>query len=103
MELSKRKFHNPELAAQHRKETIAFKDGAIFIAFLDLDGLLNKTALSKQYFGKTQGWFSQKLNGATVCDKERSFTVNESHHLAEAFRDIAKRLIAPADEIDNAE
>lgn len=103
MDISKRKYFNKELAAQHRKETIAFTEGAIFIAFLDLDGLLNKTALSKQYFGKTQGWFSQKLNGATVCDKERSFTTHESHQLAEAFRDIAKRLIAHADEIDNAE
>lgn len=101
MYLGKHKFHNPELAEKHREETLSFKEGAIFTAFLDLDGLINKTALAKQYFGKTQGWFSQKLHGATVCDKERSFSDEESHCLAESFRDIAKRLMAHADEIDN--
>lgn len=103
MYLGKRKFYNPELAEKHRDETLLFKEGAIFTAFLDLEGLINKTALAKQYFRKTHGWFSQKLHGVTVCDKERSFTPEESHQLAEAFRDIAKRLIAHADEIDNAE
>lgn len=103
MYLSKRKYHDPELAEQHRAETITFKDGAIFTAFLDLDGLLNKTAIAKQYFGKTHGWFSQKLHGATVCDKERSFSADEAHQLAEAFRDIANRLKSHADEIDAAE
>ena len=103
MYLGKRKFFSPELAEQHRKDAIAFREGAIFTAFLDLEGLLNKTALAKQYFGKSQSWLSQKLHGATVCDKERSFTPEEAHHLAESFRDIAKRLSAHADEIDNAE
>ena len=102
MYLGKRKYHNPELADQHREETITFKEGAIFTAFLDLDGLINKSAIAKQYFGKTQTWFSQKLNGAIICDKERSFNLEESHQLAEAFRDIAKRLISHAEEIDNA-
>lgn len=103
MYLGKKKFHSPELAEQHRDDTIIFKDGAIFTAFLELDGLLNKTAIAKQYFGKTQGWFSQKLHGATVCDKERSFTADEARQLAEAFRDIARRLVAHADEIEAAE
>lgn len=102
MDLGKRKYYNPQLAEQHRIETISFKEGAIFMAFFDLDGLINKTALAKRYFRKTQGWFSQKLHGATVCDKERSFSDEESHCLAESFRDIAKRLMAHADEIDNA-
>lgn len=103
MYLGKRQYHNPELAEQHREETVSFKEGAIFTAFLDLDGLINKSALAKQYFGKSQVWFSQKLHGATVCDKERSFSDEEPHQLAESFRDIAKRLMAHADEIGNAE
>ena len=54
------------------------------------------------FFGKTHGWFSQKLHGANVCDKDRSFSSDESRQLADAFRDIAKRLMAHADEIDSA-
>lgn len=103
MYLGKHKFYNPELAEKHRTEAVSFREGAIFVAFSDLDGLLNKTAIARQYFGKSQGWFSQKLHGATVCDKERSFSESEAHQLAEAFRDIAKRLLAHADEIENAD
>lgn len=103
MYLGKRKFFNAELAEQNRREAISFKEGAIYTAFLDLDGLINQTALVKQYFKKSQGWFSQKLHGATVCDKERSFSPAEAHQLAESFRDIANRLLAHADEIDTAE
>ena len=103
MYLGKRKFQNSEMAETNRTSTLAFKEGSIFTAFLDLEGLINKTALARQYFGKTHEWFSQKLHGATVCDKERSFTSEEAHQLAEAFRDISRRLSAHADEIDTAE
>lgn len=103
MYLGKHIFHNSELAEKHRDKATSFKEGAIFTAFLDLDGLINKTVLAKQYFKKSHGWFSQKLHGTTVCDKERSFTKDEAHRLAESFRDLAKRLIAHADEIDKAE
>lgn len=103
MYLGKHKFHNPELAERNREETVSYKEGAIFTAFLDLDGLINKSAFARQYFEKSQGWFSQKLHGATVCDKERGFSKAEAHQLAESFRDLAKRLIAHADEIDKAE
>ena len=102
MYLGKHEYFNPALAEEHRREVVAFREGAIFSAFLDLDGLVNKSALARQYFGKTQGWFSQKLHGATVCDKSRSFTPAEARTLAEAFRDIALRLTAHADEIDAA-
>lgn len=103
MYLGKRKYYNPELAEKHREATIKFMEGAIFTAFLDLDGLINKSALARQYFQKSQGWFSQKLHGTTVCNKEQSFSKAEAHQLSESFRDIAKRLLAHADEIDNAE
>lgn len=102
MYLGKRKFFDPQLAEENRKTVVSFKEGAIFNSFLELEGLINKSAIAKQYFGKTQSWFSQKLHGATVCDKQRSFTSEEAHQLAESFRDIAKRLSAHADEIDNA-
>ncbi len=88
--------------AFRRAQLITEKMGAVWVAFLELKGLINKTQIAKQYFGKTQSWLSQKLNGCEVCKKERSFTEEEYHQLAEAFRDIARRLEKHADEIDAA-
>ena len=42
------------------------------------------------------------VNGCTVLNKSMAFKKDEYHQLAEAFRDIAKRLQAYADEIDAA-
>ena len=78
------------------------KQGAVWNAFVELEGLINKTQLAQQYFNKTHGWLSQKLHGCTVIDTKKSFTDPEYHQLADAFRDIAKRLNAHADEIDAA-
>lgn len=102
MYLGKHKFYNPEVAEENRKKVIATKSGAIFNTFMELEGLLNKSVVAKQYFEKSQGWFSQKLHGSTVCDKERGFSDTEAHQLAEALRDIANRLSAHANEIDSA-
>lgn len=88
--------------AYRRAQQVTVKEGAVWIAFLELKGLINKTQIAKQYFKRTHGWFSQKLNGCFVCKKEQGFTEEEYHQLAEAFRDIARRLEKHADEIDAA-
>lgn len=87
---------------ERRKEIIATKSGAVWNAFTELEDIINKSQLAKQYFGKSQSWFSQRLNGCTVRKKETAFKPEEYSKLAEAFRDIAKRLQAHADEIDTA-
>ena len=86
-----------------RAQLVSEKMGAVWMAFLELDGLINKTQLAKQYFGHTHGWLSQKLNGCELCRKKKSFTEEEYHQLAESFRDIARRLEKYAAEIDAAE
>lgn len=86
----------------NRAELTAEKSGAVFIAFSELEGLLNKSALAKQYFGKSQSWISQRIHGCTVLNQKAEFKEEEYHQIAEAFRDIAKRLQAHADEIDAA-
>lgn len=86
-----------------RSQMIHDKDGAVFVIFNELKGLINKTQLAEQYFNRTQSWLSQKLHGATVCHKERAFTEAEYAQLARAFRDIATRLNTYADEIDAAQ
>ena len=103
MYLGKRKIFNPESYEENRKKCIVNKSGATYTAFSELENLINKTQLAKQYFNRSQSWLSQRIFGSLVRKKEASFKPEEYHQLAEAFRDIAKRLQAHADEIDAAE
>ena len=102
MYLGKRDILNKTEYEEHRKKCIEYKPDATATAFSELEDIINKSQLSKQYFGKSQSWFSQRLNGCWVLNKSMSFKENEYHQLADAFRDIAKRLEAHADEIDAA-
>ena len=102
MYLGKRKIVRLDEYNERRKEIVSTKGGSVWNAFTELEDLINKSALAKQYFGKSQSWFSQRLNGCTVMKKSMAFKEEEYHTLADAFRDIAKRLQAHADEIDAA-
>lgn len=86
-----------------REQQMKVKSEAVWVTFLELDGLINKSKIAKQYFGKSQSWLSQKINGTTVCDQERGFTEAEYSTMTAALRDIARRLNEYADAIDAAE
>lgn len=96
----KRKVFDPERNEEERNKVITYRGGAIFNAFIELDGIICKTEFAKQYMDKTQSWFSQKLNGCPVGGAKKEFTSDEAVKIAESFRDIAKRLCVLADEID---
>ena len=49
--------------AFRRAQQIKIKSEATWVAFLELDGLINKSKLAEQYFNKSQAWLSQKING----------------------------------------
>ena len=102
MYLGKANLKDPEKYEELRKMDMVDKSGAVDVAFSELGGLINKSQLASQYFNKSQAWLSQKMHGCTVLNRQKAFTEEEYHQLAEAFRDIAKRLIAHADEIDAA-
>lgn len=102
MYLGKREIANVAEYEERRKKYIVYKPDATVTAFSELEDIINKSQMAKQYFGKSQSWFSQRLNGCTVLNKAVAFKDEEFHQLAEAFRDIAKRLQAHADEIDAA-
>ena len=102
MYLGKRKILNLVEYEKHRAGCIQYKPDATATAFSELEDIINKTQLAKQYFEKSQSWLSQRIHGCAVLDKARYFKEDEYHQLAEAFRHIAKRLQAHADEIDNA-
>lgn len=102
MYYGKKKMFNPESTERSREEVKKFRSGAIFNAFIELEGIINKSALARQYFHKSQAWLSQRINGCTICDKEKSFTPKEARELASAFKDIARRLEGLATEIEEA-
>lgn len=102
MYLGKREILNLADYEERRKKCIEYKPDATLTAFSELEDLINKSQLAKQYFNKSQSWFSQRVHGCTVLNKSMSFKEDEYHKLAEAFRHIAKRLQAHADEIDAA-
>ena len=93
-------FLDPEY---RRAEQMKVKSEAVWVVFKELGGLINVSRLARDYFHKSQSWFAQKINGYSVCNKERSFTAEEYARLSEALRDIANRLNRYADEIDAAE
>ena len=102
MYLGKREILNIAEYEERRKKCIEYKPDATVTAFSELEDIINKTQIAKQYFGKSQSWFSQRLNDCTVLKKSMAFKKEEYHKLADAFRDIAKHLQAHADEIDAA-
>lgn len=102
MYLGKRKIHNIQEYEKHRAECIQYKEDAVFTAFSELDGLISKAALAEQYFEKSKSWLSQRMNNCMVRGKTAKFREEDFCTMAEAFRDIAKRLQAHADEIDKA-
>lgn len=93
---------NPEHYGKIREESIGYRSGAIDVAFSELGGIINKSELASQYFGKSQAWLSQKLHGCMVCNKAQQFSESEARELAAAFRDLAYRLTMFAEEIEEA-
>ena len=88
--------------AFRRAQQIKIKSEATWVAFLELDGLINKSKLAEQYFNKSQAWLSQKINGTVSHGARQRFSPADYHQLAEAFRHIARRLEQHAAEIDAA-
>lgn len=88
--------------AFRRAQNITIKSGAVFVAFSELEGLINNAALARQYFKRSPAWLTQRINGNTVFNKKAGFRPDEYRQLADAFRDIAHRLEAHAAEIDAA-
>ena len=102
MYLGKRKILRADVYDDRRREIMKTKAGAVWLAFAELEDLFNPSSLAMQYFKESGEWLTKRLDGCAVRDKETSLDENECHQLAEAFRDIAKRLLAHADEIDAA-
>lgn len=52
--------------------------------------IVNLSYIAKKYFGKTQAWLSQRINGCTVNGKKATFNTEEIDTLNRALTDIAQ-------------
>lgn len=102
MYLGKRKIFNLAKYEEERSKCIEYKSDAVDTAFSELEGLVDTGQLAMQYFAQSKEWMDARIHGCMVLKKTEAFQGEEYHQLAEAFRHIAKRLEAHADEIDAA-
>ena len=52
--------------------------------------IVNLSYIAKKYFGKTQAWLSQRINGCIVNGKKATFSNEEINTLNRALTDIAE-------------
>lgn len=62
----------------------------------DAPRFINWTQIATTYFGKSQSWLMQRLNGNKVNGKEACFSETEVRQLETALHDIGNRLLAIA-------
>ena len=70
-----------ELKADRIREKIGELGKAISFAYI-----------AKHYFGKSQSWLTQRLNGSRVNGKEARFNKSEVMQLEEAIHDLGRKL-----------
>ncbi|MDE7402779.1 MAG: DUF5053 domain-containing protein [Muribaculaceae bacterium] len=91
---------NPEF---RRKEQMKVKSEAVWLTFLELDGIINVSKFAKRYFNKSQSWFAQRVNGYDVNHKKAEFSTEDYSRISSSLRDLATELNKYADIIENAE
>ncbi|MDE6801435.1 MAG: DUF5053 domain-containing protein [Muribaculaceae bacterium] len=65
----------------------------------DLIKVLNASYISKRFFGKSKGWFSQKINGHIKNGEPARFTDEEIETLRNALYTLSIELQEIADEL----
>ena len=89
-------------AAFRRKEIMKDKQGAVWQVFLELGGMINVSKFAKKYFGKTHGWFMQRVNGYDVNHKRAEFTPEQYQEISKGLTDLARQLERYAKELEIA-
>ena len=60
----------------------------------DMPKFINLSQIARVYFGKSQSWLMQRINGNKVNGKEARFTPAEAKQLEEAFHDLGHKFLA---------
>lgn len=86
-----------------RQLQMSVKSEAVWVAFLELQGLINEKELARQFFNRSYEWIASRIDGSVRSRNNEDFTPEEYAQLSDAFRTIAARLNDYADAIDKAE
>lgn len=78
------------------------KDGAAWLALIDVGDFLNFSGVARRYFGRSSGWLLQRLHGYNVNGKPATFKSTEYKVLEDALRSMASQLTEAADRIGRA-
>lgn len=62
----------------------------------DTPKFINWTQIANTYFGKSQSWLMQRINGNQVNGKEAHFNAAEAKQLEAALHDLGHKLLAIA-------
>ena len=88
------------LAELEEKELIArrevLKAEKIRSAMGDLGNAISFAYIAKHYFGKSQSWLTQRLNGSVVNGKTARFNKTELIQFQNAIHDLGRKLSAIA-------
>jgi hypothetical protein len=60
----------------------------------DIPKFVNLSQIARVYFGKSQSWLMQRINGNKVNGKEARFTPAEAKQLEAAFHDLGRKFLA---------
>ena len=60
----------------------------------DMPKFINLSQIARVYFGKSQSWLMQRINGNKVNGKEARFTPAEVKQLEAAFHDLGHKFLA---------
>ena len=100
MNYLKKNILNPQSYEENREKCVNYRLGAISTAFDGLDGILNDSALVRDYMECAEPDFNAKKEATQLLRAADAFKPEEARRLAGAFRDIASRLSGLATEIE---
>lgn len=90
------------LIEKAKKELAKEKDGAVWLAMIELSEYIVFSAIAKNYFKKSSNWILQRLHGYEVNGKPAQFKPAETSIFVQALRDISAKLNEAADRIEKA-
>ena len=77
-------------AVKHANEF--YKEVTIRMKLENILGIVSTAYIAREYFHKSKGWFSQKLNGSIKNGNLTSFSEEELKTLASALEDISIKI-----------
>lgn len=83
---------NTKVYEQTKTELLQSKNGAAWVAFNELNGMINSKMFAGKYLNKSQSWLSQRLNGSVVKGKPRVLKNDECLLIADVSSNLPPRL-----------